>query len=68
MTKILLSLKSVADALDISVSSVQRRVKDDPQFPKPIRIDNHVRWVREEIDNYIHIMKGLRDDTTNAAE
>ena len=44
MTEELLRLKNTARVLDISRSTLLRRMKDDKDFPEPIKIGRFLYW------------------------
>jgi predicted DNA-binding transcriptional regulator AlpA len=52
----------------LDVSTIWRRTKNDPTFPRPFYLWNAApRWVEEEIDDYIRKKIAERDDPTCAA-
>ena len=51
--KIYLDLAGVAEAMSVSESTVQKLVREDPDFPKPRRISkNRVGWLVREITEF----------------
>ena len=53
MTEELLRLKNTARVLDISRSTLLRRMKDDKDFPEPIKIGRFLYWKSTDIQRYI---------------
>ena len=53
MTEELLRLKNTARVLDISRSTLLRRMKDDNDFPAPIKIGRFLYWKSTDIQRYI---------------
>ena len=54
MSSQLLTTKDVADRLNVTLLTVYRHIKDDPDFPPPIRISRRVlRFDPDELDAYI---------------
>jgi predicted DNA-binding transcriptional regulator AlpA len=52
----------------LDVSTVWRRTKKDPDFPKPFYLWNAApRWVEEEVDDYIRKKIAERNDPICAA-
>ena len=51
--EILLTDTEVAELLKIGKSTVWHRIKNDPAFPKPIKIGNTTRWSKKKIIQYI---------------
>ncbi len=49
MSKRYLSDKSVAERYDVHRSTVWRWVREDPKFPKPVRINGSTRWDQDEL-------------------
>ena len=57
----LLTDKELAKMLKIGVSTVHHKVKNEPNFPKPIKIGNLTRWTKKSIFDYIKSLeKGQR--------
>ena len=54
----LMSRNEVAKLLSVSVETVDRRVRDDFQFPSPLRIGRRVLFRSAEIDAYV-MARGL---------
>ncbi|WP_236930547.1 helix-turn-helix transcriptional regulator, partial [Glaesserella parasuis] len=52
-TKMLFDKKSVATLLDVSVPTINRRMKNDKHFPKPLLIGGKNFWSNEQINHYI---------------
>ena len=49
-----LRVKGVAAFLDCGVATVWRRVKDDPTFPKPIKLSERVTvWKLSELEAWV---------------
>lgn len=50
-----LSLKKIAEKIDLSVEHVQRSVVCQPSFPRPIRTheNGHPRWIESEVDEWL---------------
>ena len=46
--EILLTDTEVAELLKIGKSTVWHRIKNDPAFPKPIKIGNATRWSKKK--------------------
>jgi predicted DNA-binding transcriptional regulator AlpA len=56
-----LRVRQVADALDIGVSSVWYRTKNEPDFPKPFSLSPRVTvWAPDEVDAYVDAQKAKR--------
>ena len=53
MTEELLRLKNTARVLDISRSTLLRGMKDDKDFPEPIKIGRFLYWKSTDIQRYI---------------
>jgi predicted DNA-binding transcriptional regulator AlpA len=53
--RVLIKIETLVDMLDCSVSTIWRRVKDDPGFPQPIRLSRHGdwRWFLDEVHAYL---------------
>ena len=50
----MLRAPEVARKVGSSEPTVWRRAKDDPQFPKPVKISERVTaWVEDEVDAYL---------------
>ncbi|WOE70143.1 AlpA family phage regulatory protein [Hydrogenimonas thermophila] len=49
----MLTNAQVAELLKIGKSTVWHKRKNDPAFPKPIKIGNIVRWNKKEIIQYL---------------
>ena len=50
----LLTCADVADRLNVTKLTVYRHIKDDPDFPPPIRISTHVlRFDPDDVEAYI---------------
>lgn len=48
-----LSYRSYAERDDVSISTIKRRVKSDPNHPKPIQLSpGRVGFIEEELDAY----------------
>ena len=46
--------KQIAEMMEVSLSTVKRRVKSNPDFPKPWRSGNNiVRFKEDEVEEYI---------------
>ena len=46
--------KQIAEMMEVSLSTVKRRVKSSPDFPKPWRNGNNiVRFKEDEVEEYI---------------
>lgn len=56
----LMSIQEVANFLHVSVSTIQRTRKRNPDFPSPIRDGGSNFWVRTEIEAYLEGLKALR--------
>ena len=56
------SAKLVAGIIDKSVPSVWRLTKNDPEFPKPIKVGGSTRWIIPEIFAYIASKAALRHE------
>jgi|JI6StandDraft_1071083.scaffolds.fasta_scaffold739747_2 prophage regulatory protein len=49
-----LRVKQVADTLGMSVPTVWRKAKTDPQFPKPVKVSVGITgWPSDEIRSYV---------------
>jgi len=51
--EILLTDVEVAKMLGIGKSTVWHKAKNDPVFPKPVKIGNATRWSKKKITQYI---------------
>lgn len=49
------SVKSVCDRIGMKKSWVYVRMKEDPSFPKPIKIGKTTRFVVSEITDWINL-------------
>lgn len=49
---LLLGATELAAELGVSARTL-RRMKEEEGFPKPIRINNSVRWRRADVDRYL---------------
>ncbi len=61
----ILRAASVADKLDIGVSTVWKLLKVDPTFPKPVRISEYLEaqgWYEDEIEAYLAERRRQRDE------
>jgi len=55
----LLSVKKVAEIVDLSVRQIWRLVAAQ-DFPQPVRIGNSRRWVLSDIQTYLDKLKRAR--------
>lgn len=61
----ILRAASVADKLDIGVSTVWKLLKVDPTFPRPVRISEYMEaqgWYEDEVDAYLAERRRQRDE------
>lgn len=50
----LLSVKSTAELLDVSIDQVWRLTRDkDEDFPKPVKLKRSTRWKESELVDFI---------------
>jgi predicted DNA-binding transcriptional regulator AlpA len=57
----LLSVKKVAEIVDLSVRQIWRLVADNV-FPKPVHVGHSARWLRSDIQTYLDGLKRGRHD------
>lgn len=58
----LIKLPEVMARTALSRSEVYRRVRDDPSFPKPMKLGvRSVAWVDSELDIFLHSRIAQRD-------
>ena len=55
LSKLAIRLSGVARTLDVSTSTVRRRRKDDPEFPKPFRLSPKGDWLWSVADLYAYV-------------
>lgn len=63
----LLRAESIAQKLDIGLSTVWKLAKQDPTFPRPVAVSAHVplkvtTWVEHEIDAWLLTRLQERDN------
>lgn len=50
----ILRVKAVGERLGYAVPSIWRKAKDEPDFPKPVRVGPKCTgWLESEVDEYI---------------
>jgi prophage regulatory protein len=60
-----LRLPALQEKLGLRHSAVYQRLRDDPSFPKPIRLGGRaVGWVEDEIDEWLRQRAAERDKAT----
>lgn len=64
----LISDRGVADYLDVSRATVWRLLKEDLNFPRPIKIGGSTRWLTDEVTTYIAGLSEARRVQTDAPE
>jgi predicted DNA-binding transcriptional regulator AlpA len=54
-SKLTARILAVAEMFDVSVSTIRRRMKDDPSFPKPFRMapNGDLLWSVAELEAYV---------------
>ena len=52
-TRKLHNLKNVSSLLDMSAPTIYRRIKNDPNFPKPHLVGGNNFWTDAQINDYI---------------
>jgi predicted DNA-binding transcriptional regulator AlpA len=57
----LLSVKKVAEIVDLSVRQIWRLVADN-LFPKPVHVGHSARWLWSDIQRYLDELKRGRHD------
>ena len=62
MSDRLLNIKQVSQKVSFGKSKIYEMLKKE-EFPKPVRIDNNVRWKESEIDYWIDSLKKDYDET-----
>jgi hypothetical protein len=48
----LLTRRSVAERFAVCVRTIARRERDDPKFPRPIRVHQRIYFRADEVDAY----------------
>jgi predicted DNA-binding transcriptional regulator AlpA len=56
-TESLLSVKKVAEIVDVSVRQIWRLVADS-KFPRPVHVGHSARWYWTDIQKYLDELKG----------
>lgn len=52
-----LRVKQVADTFGMSVATVWRKAKTDPQFPKPVKVSEGITgWPSDEVRAYMEAL------------
>lgn len=64
-TKALYDKRSLAYLLDVSVPTINRRMKADQNFPKPIQIGGKSFWTNAQVDDYIDYIQNSGLSTTH---
>lgn len=62
MSDRLLNIKQVSQKVSFGKSKIYEMLKKG-EFPKPVRIDNNVRWKESDIDNWIKLLNDNYDET-----
>lgn len=67
MSPKLLKSAEVADRLGITLLTLYRHIKDDPDFPPPIRISRRVmRFHPDDVDAYVNKLRNQSRQRTAA--
>lgn len=65
-TKQLIRVKEVAELLGFGVSTIWRKVKEDPSFPRPHKISERITvWQLSEILNWINVQCSNSKEDSN---
>lgn len=65
----LLDYKGLGRKLSINPMTVYRFLKNDPSFPKPVKLTaNSNRWVEAEVDQWIKLKQGETNDHRRCGE
>lgn len=61
----LIDMSSLMARLGIGgTATVYRRIKDDPRFPKPVKLGRLTRFVDAEVSRYIEELADAREPST----
>lgn len=53
--RVVLRVRQTAERCGCSVATIWRKAKNDPQFPKPVRVSERVTgWLEHEINAYLN--------------